>query len=211
MNDFTVDINGMTLEYFDDSHQYVCDGVLIPSISEILRVRFGNKYAGVDSEVLKKASDAGQRVHEAIQAYCENGTESDLEELRNFKFLKKQYGFEVLSCEVPVVLLDARGEPLAAGRLDLLLSDKGDPENVQIGLADIKRTAVLDKDYLFYQLNLYKIAFEQNSGMTVDFLCGIHLRNEKRKYVEIPINAAAAWALVKEYLEKKGKENELFN
>ena len=33
MSDFTKDIKGYTLEYFDDDHVYLVDGVIVPSIS----------------------------------------------------------------------------------------------------------------------------------------------------------------------------------
>ena len=73
--------------------------------------------------------------------------------------------------------------------------------NGEIGGADIKRTSSLDKDYLFYQLNLYRIAYRQTYGIEWDFLKGIHLREDVRKMVAIPVNENLAWQLVHEYME----------
>lgn len=203
MKDFKTEILGKELEYFDDEHIYLVDGYQVPSITEILKIRFGRKYDGISSEVLKKASEAGTAVHEAIQQYCVTGEESKLPELRNFKFLQKHYGFYVLATEVPVIL-NLHDVPIAAGRLDLVLEMNG-----VIGGADIKRTASLDKDYLFYQLNLYRIAYRQCYGVEWEFLKGIHLRENTRKFVDIPINENMAWGLVNQYMEETNGNEEI--
>ena len=70
----------------------------------------------------------------------------------------------------------------------------------QVGIADIKRTSALDKDYLAYQLNLYRIAYRQTYGIEADFLRAIHLREDTRKFVNIPINEPLAMDLVYEYM-----------
>lgn len=186
------------LEYFDDEHQYLVDGIVVPSITQMLKFKFSNKYDRVGQGTLKRASEKGTEVHRAIEEWCKNGTESELKELRNFKFLKKKYEFEVLENEVPVILFDLdSGHPISAGRLDLVLEDK----DGKIGGADIKRTSVLDKEYLAYQLNLYRIAYRQSYKVEWEFLKGVHLRDDVRKYVDIPINEKMTRELIKEYKE----------
>lgn len=86
------------------------------------------------------------------------------------------------------------------GRLDLVLE-----ENEELGIGDIKRTAVLDKEYLTYQLNLYRLGFIYSYEKEPKFLRAIYLRNDVRKYVEIPINAKFGLDLIKEYYERKIK------
>ena len=188
-------IAGHTLEYIDDSHTYLVDGVIVPSITQILKIKFGGKYSNVNKTVLKRAADKGTEVHKAIQNYCEKGIESDLKEVRNFKFLQKSYGFEVLQNEVPVILFK-NDIPVAAGRLDLVLR-----QDDEIGLGDIKRTSALDKEYLAYQLNLYRIAYQQCYERKISFLRGLHLREDTRKYVDIPINEELALNLIDKYME----------
>lgn len=191
--DFTMKLNDHTLEYLDDEHIYLCDGVIIPSITQVLNVKFGNKYSGVKQAVLQRASEKGTEVHNAIEEYCKHGTESDLKEVRNFKFLQRQYQFSVLENEVPV-LLTKDDMPLCAGRLDLVLK-MGD----KVGLGDIKRTSTLDKNYLAYQLNLYRIAYKQCYGVECRYLKGLHLREDTRKFVDIPINEEIAWEIIEKY------------
>lgn len=193
MRDFTVKIREFTLEYFDDEHLYLVDGLIVPSITQILKIKFGGKYEGIGSATLQRAAEAGTAVHEAIEAFCMRGEESDLPEVRNFKFLQKQYGFDVLDCEVPVLLFDGN-DPIAAGRLDLMIR-----QDINLGIADIKRTSALDKDYLAYQLNLYRIAYQQSYGIEVQTLHGIHLREDVRKFVQIPVNEAIAYKLIMDW------------
>lgn len=195
--DLTKEIGGHLLEYFDDEHTYLVDGVIVPSVTQILKIRFGGKYSHVGPDVLRRAAEKGTAVHEAIQDYCETGKESEFPEVRNFRFLQKHYGFEVLENETPVILF-REDRPVAAGRLDLVLKDK----EGRIGGGDIKRTSVLDREYLACQLNLYRIAYWQCYGVKWEFLKGLHLRDDVRKYVDIPINEEMAIKLVETYMEE---------
>lgn len=210
MADFSQEISGHTLEFFEDEHLYLVDGIIVPSITQILAYKFGGKYAHVRKDVLERAAQAGTAVHEAIERYCTTGEECELPELRNFKFLQRQYGFVVRKNEVPVILFDVcegstswtDNPPIAAGRLDLVLQ-----MGIEFGGADIKRTSTLDKEYLAYQLNLYRVAYRQCYGIEWDFLRGIHLREDVRKFVQIPINEGMAWQLVNDYLEANHAEH----
>ena len=191
--DYTQTIAQRTVEYFDDGHLYLVDGKIVPSITQLLSCKFGKKYEGISEAVLDAASRKGTEVHEAIQRLCGTGEVEDLKEVRNFLFLQRQYGFEVLANEVPVILF-SEDEPIAAGRLDLVLRMDG-----KIGGADIKRTSVLDKNYLAYQLNLYRLAYRQSYGIEWEFLRGIHLREDARKFVNIPINERCAHEIIDKY------------
>ena len=194
---------GGLLEYIDETHTYLYDGVILPSITQILKIKFGNKYNGVSKEVLKKASERGTQVHQAIEDYEKRNIDNpDIKELRNYKFLKSRFGFECLENEIPIVLfLD--NKPVCAGRIDLILKEKD-----QVGVADIKRTSVFDKEYVAYQTNLYRIGYQQCYGVEINFLRGLHLREDVRKYINLPINEEMSIKLVKQYLEERNKENE---
>lgn len=186
-------INGYTLEYDDESHTYIVDGVIVPSVTQILAVKFGNKYAEIDAVTLQRAAERGTAIHEAIETYCKTGIESAIREVHNFRFLQKHYGFNVLENETPIIIID-KSIPKAAGRLDLVLEIKG-----ETALADIKTTATLDKEYLAYQLNLYRIGYMQSYCIDISKLYGVHLKDDKRKLVNIPINANIAWDIIDQY------------
>ena len=63
-----------------------------------------------------------------------------------------------------------------------------------------------DKEYLAYQLNLYRIGYFQCYGVEWEFLKGIHLREGKRKLVDIKINEDMAWELVNKFMEGENSE-----
>jgi hypothetical protein len=195
------EIAGGLLEYIDETHTYIYDGVILPSITQILKSKFGNKYSGVDEKVLQKAAQKGTAVHQAIEDYEKRNIENDeCQELRNYKFLKKQFGFNCLDNEVPIVLF-FNDEPVAAGRVDLILEDNG-----EVGIADIKRTSVFDKEYVAFQTNLYRIGYQQSYGTKITFLRGIHLREKIRKYVELPIKEEMVLEFLKNYLMEEENE-----
>ena len=75
-----------------------------------------------------------------------------------------------------------------------------------IGLGDLKRTATLDKEYLAYQLNLYRIGYQQCYDAEISFLKGIHLREDTRKVVDLPINEYMAMQFLRE-VNKDGKDD----
>lgn len=188
-------LNKHAFEYYDATHTYLVDGIEVPSITQMLKYKFGKKYDGINQTVLHKAAEAGTAVHNAIENYCRHGERADLPEVRNFEFLMEHYGFEVIANEVPVILEDPEeNRIIAAGRLDLVLVENG-----KIGGADIKRTSTLDKEYLAYQLNLYRIAYRQTYGIEWQFLKGIHLREDTRKYVNLPIKEDKVWEFIHEW------------
>lgn len=171
-------IKGRQLDFEEETHTYYVDGEKVESVTQILKKLFPNKYSNIDPEVLKRAADRGTQIHSDIEAYC-NGFDCGSEEVKDFEFLRKHYGFVPIECELPIIL-DFGGKTYA-GRIDLLLKMDG------IALADIKTTSTLDKNYLGYQLNLYKIGVEQSYDYKIDTLYGIHLRDGTRKMVKIPI------------------------
>lgn len=196
--DFSTQVAGRILEFIDDGHIYLVDGVEVPSITQILGLKFGGRYNGVNPAILKRAADAGTAVHKAIEDYCSVGKRSELPEFKNFLFLLEKFKLDVIGSEVPVILFDG-DKPIAAGRMDLVVfSDDG------VGIADVKRTSVLDKEYLAYQLNLYRIAYRQCVEVNARFLKGIHLKNDVRRMADIPINEVAAMSLVNEWRSKHG-------
>lgn len=179
------EIKGRTLEYDDASHTYLVDGIIVRSVTQLLQMKFGGKYDGIDAGVLKAAADRGTAIHKAIEEYCKTGRNEDVPEVRDFKFLQHQYNFLVIGNEMPIIL-DFAGETYA-GRLDLILNLN--PADPCYAVADIKTTSTLDKDYLGHQLNLYRMGVEQCYDIVPQELYGIHLKDGKRKMVKIPIRS----------------------
>lgn len=195
----TFSIKGGTLEYFDETHTYLYDGLMLPSVTQILGVKYGNDYASVPPAVLDNAAKRGTAVHKAIENYNNSGYDDGSEAVRNFRFLQKQYGFEVLDSELPIVIFNG-DMPIACGRLDMTMLMDG-----ETGIADIKTVSALNKDKIAYQLNLYRIGLMQSYGVDAKFLKIIHLRDGIRKVIDCPVNEGMTWELIDEYLEESEK------
>lgn len=191
-------INFYTVEYDDDTHTYLVDGVIVPSVTQVLNEKFGGKYAQVNPGTLERAAIRGTTIHKAIEDYCKGDEELvATKEVRNFRFLQKHYKFNVLENETPIVITK-EGNPIAAGRLDLVLDING-----ITALADIKTVSSLDKEYLAYQLNLYRIGYMQSYGTEIKELYGVHLRDDKRKFIKIPLDEGRAWDILEQYERRK--------
>ena len=55
-------------------------------------------------------------------------------------------------------------------------------------------------------MNLYRIAYQQSYGKNIEFLRGLHLRNDVRKYITLPINKSLAEGILDEYLKEHNYE-----
>lgn len=179
------------LEFYEDEHIYLVDGVIVPSVSQVLDYKFGHKYDSVSPAVLNRAAERGTKVHEAIEKFCKDGVDDGSKELRNFRFLLDKYGYRVHASELPVII-EYDGLTIA-GRFDLQLATGS-----QCGGADIKCVSALDKERTAYQLNLYRLGVKQCYGVDWKFLKAIHLKDDVRKIVDLPIDED----MIKEYLKE---------
>ena len=189
------EINGRTLEFDDESHVYICDGVIVPSVTQILKARF-NDYANVSRSVLEQASAKGTELHKAIEIYEKTGQESDLKEFKNYLFLKKHFNIKNISNEIPIIY-EEDGRVLFAGQLDQIIERDG-----KIGINDFKRVSAPNKEKIAYQLNLYKMGFEQSYKQQIESLSFMQLREDTRKFYPLPINEQATKSLLKEFYQE---------
>ena len=200
MNDYeSWKIAGSVLEFYPETHTYLYDGLMLPSVSQILGVKYKNDYASVPPAVLNNAAQRGTAVHKSIENFNVSGYDDGSEAVRNFRFLQKQYGFEVLDSELPIVIFKD-DMPIACGRLDMTMLMDG-----ETGIADIKTVSALNKEKIAYQLNLYRIGLMQSYGVDAKFLKIIHLRDGIRKVIDSPVNEGMTWELIDKYLEESEK------
>lgn len=193
-------INGHTLEFDEEAHIYICDGIILPSVTQILKFKF-NDYAGVPKYIMEQASEKGTALHEAIELYETTGQTSNLKEFRNYLFIKKQKCFKNISNELPIIY-EENGKVLFAGQLDQIIEIDN-----ELGINDFKRVSAPNKEKIAYQLNLYKLGYEQSYHKQIKFLNFTQLREDTRKFVSLPINEEATRKLIKEYFKKDGKED----
>lgn len=197
-------LNDKTLEFDERSHCYIMDGLIVPSVTQILGNKF-NDYVGVDEKILKKAAENGTKMHLDIELYEKEGREVDTKELRNYKFLKKHYNIENLENEIPIYF-EKDGKVLYAGTIDQVCMRDG-----KLAINDFKRVSAPNKEKIAYQLNLYRLGYECTYHKKVELLSFMQLRENTRKFVNIPIKEDMTLDLIEEYLGIINEDNKLQN
>ena len=168
------------LTFIEESHTYLLNGVIVPSVSDILHFIFPDKYKGVSEITLSNKARYGTIVHEYIEKF-ENGKLDNLPDLdiyqqmsiKQYMRIKTKKDIDVLEQEKMIHFEDKY-----AGRFDMIANIKG-----KRSLCDIKTTATLDIEYLSWQLSFYEMAY----GERFKKLYAIWLpRKELAQLVEIP-------------------------
>lgn len=141
------------VEFIEESHTYLIDGIIVPSVSEILHFLYPLKYFGIDQEILDLKAKYGSVVHESIECLEQNKPLPKLDlnqefSLNQYQRLKAKNNIDVLIQEQIVTY----GNDYA-GRFDMIANVNG-----CLSLCDIKTTAQLDKEYLSWQLSFYELA-----------------------------------------------------
>lgn len=161
----------MKLIFDETTHTYTDEnGNQIPSVSEIIRNWLGDKFVGIDAEVLKKAQEKGNKVHSEIEKYLLQNVEpkKPTYEFKTFKHIFKR---EFVATQSEQVLYGATEFGAYAGIFDLL-------DTINGNIIDIKTNYSLDKEYVQIQLSLYAMALRQND-VIINRGYVIHLPPEK--------------------------------
>lgn len=190
----TYEYKNYTLEFDDEAHRYIVNGIITPSVSKLLSLKFDD-YPNVPKAVLQAAADRGTEMHKAIEVYEKTGKESDLQEFRNYLFLKRHFKIENVENELPVAYFED-GLPVFAGTIDQLCRIDGVP-----AINDFKRVSVPNKEKIAYQVNLYRLAYNQTFGVEVKALSFMQLRESVRKFTQLPINEEVIKAFLAEVKE----------
>ena len=171
----------MEIEFIEDGHLYLVDGVITPSVSDILKFIFPNKYSNIPAHILNAKAEFGTHIHDAIEKYeqCEDVDLTPMEEIvfEQYLDLKEQFEIEPIEQETLVHFEDR-----FCGRLDMIANVNG-----VRSLVDIKTTAKLDVEALSWQLSFYKLAYlYMNPKSYFDKMYAIWLpKNDLGRLVEI--------------------------
>lgn len=161
------------VEYIDETHQYFIDGVEVPSVSKLVSFAMDDDLSNINPEVLKKASEYGTSVHNAIEQYEKDNTIPLMFEeiISSYNELKASCKLEIESMEQ--IITDGKNY---AGRYDILAKNGI--------LYDIKTNSRPMIEKWSWQLSLYYHALKSNQK--VGYV--IYLpKKGKHKLIEIPI------------------------
>lgn len=136
------------VEFLEESHTYIYEGVIIPSVSAIMSPMSDKKYATISKARLENAADRGTRVHKAVEDFEKLGEHTKDKEVQPYllayRIAKKLHKFEVLDNEKR--LTNGR----YAGTLDMIARLDGKPV-----IIDLKATSVINYELLEVQLAAY--------------------------------------------------------
>lgn len=152
------------LEFYEENHIYLKDGVILRSVTQILKELFPSKYDGIPENILNDKAKYGTELHKFIEiiekkkpkrplAYIKKYYNPNIYQIESFKDyleIKKKYNIEITDSEKMVVYKD-----IYCGTLDL----KGTVNNKK-AIIDIKTTYDLDELYVSWQNSLYEMASE---------------------------------------------------
>ena len=150
------------IEYIDDIHTYLINGIIAPSVTQIISKIFPDTYSNIPRHILDKACEFGTSVHEMIEKY-EKGehfqTSPLLDEiLDGYCDICGDNEIEVINMEQFI-----HYEDLYAGRYDILAKVKG-----LTSIIDIKTTSKVHDDMLEWQLGMYKSAIERHTDTKIE-------------------------------------------
>lgn len=163
------------IEYLDDIHTYLANGVIIPSVSQLVAFATGDDYSFIPKHILKSACDFGTDIHEAIEQYFKNGSLPTFDEpyrkLAFEEFLKLKDDIKNPKCEM---MIDY--EERYAGRIDILDGEI---------LIDTKTNSKLNIPHLEWQMSLYAMALESKGYTIKETKCLWLPKRKSGQWVEI--------------------------
>ena len=166
------------VQFNEEQHTYTLKGRVLSGITGIVRKYIcPDKYNDVPQAVLERAAAKGTDIHKqcelSVVGFCPAELSKDL---AAFKDATKDIEFAA------VEYLVTDGQHFASA-IDLVGSD--------CILYDIKTTAKLDMEYLSWQLSIYAVLFEQQTGKKVPSLGAIYVRDGECKVVPVKRQADA--------------------
>ena len=141
------------VEFNELNHTYTNEnGKQLSGVTALLkRQLFADKYSGVSEATLAKAAERGNLIHRQIEMYetFQGGDVESSPELETYVRLRDEWGFKIIATEFLV-----SDDENVASAIDLVF-DKDD----LVWLWDTKTTSSLDREYLSWQLSIYKYLF----------------------------------------------------
>ena len=185
------------IEFNKDKHEYKVDGVVLPSVSQIMQPLSQQYYSKIPEKIMEQARNRGSKVHEAIDDYITFGIFNEEYKLyvQQFVLFMQNQGWTIVGNE----LMFTNNE--YCGTLDLLMVD----ENGDYHVVDIKVTSKINQKLLEVQLYAYKNLVE-TTGKVIKSCQVLWLQKDKYSFKTIPLNKEK-WEELHEEFKNKGNIN----
>lgn len=188
------------IEFIESSHTYLLDGVIIPSVSQIIA---DDSYLGIPPHILENAAKRGTAVHlasEMIDLGKKPKLDSSFAEwvvqyaLFKLDWIENNPDLEWLDIETILYTDEFAG---TVDRVAYL--------NERLTIIDVKTTSKLYKEKIALQLGGYAYAYAKMNNVSEYRINGgvIWLTKNSWKYVEITPNVDGFLEKLKEYKERE--------
>ena len=173
----------MILEFIEETHTYLANGMIVPSVTQIMKPMSEEYYNNLPLSVLEIAADRGTRVHKAIEEYEKfsaiqmNEFDSDIVDyVKNYQIAKVLKKFRPINQEFRLT------DGFFAGTIDMLaMYDK------QQVIIDLKATSKFNKELAEVQLAGYTELCEKN-GIAVNGTYILHITKKGFKLHKVQVN-----------------------
>lgn len=167
----------MLIAFDEKTHTYTADGVVIPSVTQIMTPLSQAYYKGISESTLNNAAERGTIVHNAIENYLKYGYDDCPAEYHGYfeAFLAWRdyfpHTYIASECRLYNDLLRY------AGTADMIIRGA----NLDLCIVDFKTTAELNLDLVQVQLEAYAHAYR---GEKVEWRQVVHLKPDgKYKHI----------------------------
>ena len=167
------------IEFIESTHTYLVDGIIVPSVTQIMRQASDETYANIPPHILETAAKRGTIVHQAVYDYEVNhriNPDCPIDYLERYRVVKATSRLEPFRQEF---MLTATVGLTYAGTIDMLakIGDK-------TVLVDIKTSSARHPDLWAIQLAGYSELLREN-GVNVDECYILHLSAKSGKLLRI--------------------------
>lgn len=186
------------IEFIDKTHTYLIDGVIVPSVSQLVQFATKKDYSKVNKKVLDLACKFGSKLHKDIEVYEVYNVmplyTSKTEQLAFKEYLRVKNKY----INKPLFEQIISYKNSYAGRFDCL-----DNNN----LIDFKTNTKVDIESLRWQLGYYKLALEEKGVKINKCLCLSIPRLKSARWIEIePIEKDKLLENLKDYEKFKNEK-----
>ena len=93
------------VEFIPDTHVYLANGILCPSVSELIRFKFPEAYAGIPKKILKQKANYGTKVHDYVERFIKKELKLAIAKFQRFDLIETEIN-------VGDMVLISEGNPL---------------------------------------------------------------------------------------------------
>lgn len=165
---------------FDEGlHTYTLEGKRLSGITRIIQEKlFPDMHDGIPISVLNKAAERGSELHAEIETLINDGVPTYSE---GGKAFEREFASELANGSL-IGEYRVTDYSNVASSIDIVRIDADET----VSLFDIKTTAVLNTEYVMWQLSIYAYLFElMNDKMKVRSLYALHIRDGELRRVEV--------------------------